>query len=138
MPQKAIKTIDSLVNRGIRTEVFPGCQVVVLHHGDVVFDKCYGYQTYGKQLPVTDSTLYDMASVTKAAATTLAVMKLYDEGKIKLYDTIGAYLPYLRGTDKSHIPLIELLTHTSGMPAFIPFYKKICNNCRYIAPCPSE
>ena len=138
LPQKASKTIDSLVNRGIRTEVFPGCQIVVLHHGEVVFDKCYGYQTYRKQLPVTDSTLYDMASVTKAAATTLAVMKLYDEGKITLYDTIGAYLPYLRGTDKSKLFIIELLTHTSGMPAFIPFYKKICNNCRYIVPCPSD
>ena len=138
LPQKAVKTIDSLVNRGIRTEVFPGCQVVVFHKGEVVFDKCYGYQTYDKLLPITDTTMYDMASVTKAAATTLAVMKLYDEGKIKLYDTIGTYLPYLRGTDKSRIPLIELLTHTSGMPAFIPFYKKICNNCRYIVPCPSD
>jgi CubicO group peptidase (beta-lactamase class C family) len=138
LPQKAVRTIDSLINRGIRTEVFPGCQVVVLHHGEVVFDKCYGYQTYEKQLPVTDSTLYDMASVTKAAATTLAVMKLYDEGKIKLYDTIGTYLPYLRGTDKSRIPLIELLTHTSGMPAFIPFYKKIANKENYIQDQPSR
>lgn len=138
LPQKAVRTIDSLINRGIRTAVFPGCQVMVLHHGKMVFDKCYGYQTYEKLIPVTDSTLYDMASVTKAAATTLAVMKLYDEGKIKLYDTIGAYLPYLRGTDKSRLFLIELLTHTSGMPAFIPFYKRICNNYRYIAPCRSE
>ena len=93
LPQKSVKTIDSLVNRGIRTEVFPGCQVVVLHKGEVVFDKCYGYQTYRKQLPVTDSTLYDMASVTKAAATTLAVMKLYDEGKSNF--TILSDLIYL-------------------------------------------
>lgn len=132
LPQKTVRTIDSLMNQGLRTEVFPGGQVVVLHHGEIVFDKCYGYQTYQPLLPVTDSTLYDMASVTKAAATTLAVMKLYDEGKIKLYDTIGAYLPYLRGTDKSRIFLVELLTHTSGMPAFIPFYKKIANNEAYI------
>ena len=138
LPKKTVRTIDSLINRGIKTEVFPGCQVVVLHHGELVFDQCYGYQTYRKQLPVTDSTLYDMASVTKAAATTLAVMKLYDEGKIKLYDTIGAYLPYLRGTNKSQIFIIELLTHTSGMPAFIPFYKKICNKDCYIVPYPSE
>ena len=51
LPQKAVKTIDSLVNQGIRTEVFPGCQVVVLHKGEVVFDKCSGYQTYKKKLP---------------------------------------------------------------------------------------
>ena len=101
LPRHAVGTIDSLINRGIRTEVFPGCQVVVLHKGEVVFDKCYGYQTYRKQLPVTDTTLYDMASVTKAAATTLAVMKLYDEGKIKLYDTIGTYLPYLKAPTKA-------------------------------------
>ena len=132
LPRTAVRAIDSLINRGISTEVFPGCQIVVLHKGEMVFNKCYGYQTYKKQLPVTDSTLYDMASVTKAAATTLAVMKLYDEGRIKLYDTIGSYLPYLRGTDKGKLFLIELLTHTSGMPAYIPFYKKIANNKAYI------
>lgn len=138
LPERAEKTIDSLINNGLKNQVFPGCQVVVLKEGEVIFDKCYGYQTYYQRIPITDSTMYDMASVTKSAATTLAVMKLYDEGKIKLDNTIGQFLPYLRGTDKSQIPLIELLTHTSGMPAFIPFYKKIANDDRYISTTYSE
>lgn len=138
LPEKIEKTIDSLIYNGLRNQVFPGCQVVVLKEGEMIFNKCYGYQTYYKRLPVTDSTMYDMASVTKAAATTLAVMKLYDEGKIKRYDTIGKFVPYLRGTDKGRLLLIELLTHTSGMPAFIPFYKKIANDERYISTSYSE
>ena len=65
--------------------------------------------------------MYDVASLTKPAATTLAVMKLYDEQRIQLADPIGKYLTYLKGTDKANIPLSELLTHTSGLPAFIFF-----------------
>lgn len=130
--------IDSLVTQAIDNHVMPGCQIVALHHGKVVFDKCYGYLDYAHQQAVTDSTMYDVASVTKAAATTLAIMKLYEEGLVKLEDTIGEYLPYMKGTDKEHISIVELLTHTSGLPAYIPFHNRIANNNNYISNCISE
>jgi CubicO group peptidase (beta-lactamase class C family) len=76
--------------------------------------------------------MYDIASLTKVAATTLAVMKLHDNHEIQLTDKIGKYLPYLSGTDKANLTLEELLTHTSGMPAFIPFYKSIQGNEKYL------
>lgn len=133
LPEKYAHRMDSIVGKGIAEEVFPGCQVYVLWRGEVVFDRCYGFQTYQDEIAITDSTLFDMASVTKSAATTLAVMKLYDEGRFALSDAIGKYLPYLKGTDKQQITIAELLTHTSGMPAFIPFYKKLANRNEYIS-----
>src|SRR5574344_2505601 len=66
--------------------------------------------------------------MTKSLATTLAVMKLYEADSLELTDKIGQYLPYLKGTDKAELTLVELLTHTSGLPAFIPFYREIAVN----------
>lgn len=126
------KTLDELLQKGIQDEVYPGCVVLVAKDGQVIYHKAFGYYTYDHQHPVSTNTLYDIASITKTAATTLAVMRLYDEGKIQLEDHIGQYLPYLKGTNKANITLAELLTHTSGMPAFIPFYTKIQNDERYL------
>lgn len=125
--------IDSLVYKAMDGHVMPGCQIVALHQGKTIFDKCYGYLDYGQHQAVTDTTLYDLASVTKAAATTLAIMKLYEEGKVKLEDTVGAFLPYMMGTGKEHITVVELLTHTSGMPAYIFFHNRIANDSNYIS-----
>lgn len=134
LPAPITSTIDQMLTNGIQSHLFPGCEVVVLKDGKTIYNKAFGYLTYDHQSAVTPQTLYDMASVTKAAATTLAVMKLYEEHKIKLSDHIGEYLPYLQGTNKSHISLYELLTHTSGLAAFIPFYSKIQGNEKYLRP----
>ena len=124
----ADRKIDSLMNNGIKNTIFPGAQVIAIHKGKVVYHKNFGHNTYEPTYPVTDGTIYDIASMTKSAATTLAVMKLYEEGKIKLTDKIGTYLPFLKGSNKENLTLAELLTHTSGLPAFIPFYKKMLTN----------
>lgn len=124
--------IDKILQNGIKDHIYPGCAVIALHHGQPVYQKVFGYLDYNCQDKVTHQTLYDVASITKVAATTLAVMKLYDNHEIHLSDKIGKYLPYLAGTDKANLTLEELLTHTSGMPAFIPFYKSIMGNERYL------
>lgn len=120
--------IDSVINDGIKNHIFPGCQVIAIHKGKTVYNKAHGYHTYEKKRPTADTDLYDLASVTKIAATTLAVMRLYEEGRIKLSDKIGPWLPYLQETDKANITIEELLTHTSGLPAYIPFYKELVSN----------
>lgn len=132
LPDSLTKVIDGILANGIKDKVYPGCVMLAMQDGKVLYHKGFGYYTYNHQNKVTTQTMYDVASVTKTAATTLAVMKLYDEGKIKLTDHIGDYLDYLQGTNKAHIPLAELLTHTSGMPAFIPFYTKIQGDERYL------
>jgi len=83
--------IDSIANDGIRRGAFPGCQVVVLKKGFSVFNKSYGFHTYSKQRRVRKTDLYDLASVTKIAATTLAAMRMYDSGKLRLSDNLGKF-----------------------------------------------
>lgn len=128
----ATQALDKMLQDGIDNKVYPGCVLVAMKDGQPVYSKAFGYFTYDHQNKVTAQTLYDVASVTKTAATTLAVMKLYDNGKIKLNDHIGEYVPYLKGTNKDKLSLIELLTHTSGLPAFIPFYTHIQGDERYL------
>ncbi len=131
LPEKTNRLIDSIVQKGIAEHIFPGCQILAIKDNKTVFSKSYGFQTYDQNSPIDADVLYDIASVTKSAATTLAVMKLYDEGKIKLDDKIGKYLPYLKGSNKANLTLAELLTHTSGLPAFIPFYKTIASDGKW-------
>ncbi len=114
--------IDSIVKAGIQQRVFPGCQIVVTKDGKTVYDKCFGNYTYETPQPVKPSTLYDLASLSKTTGTLLAIMKLYDEGKLKLTDKASAYLTFLRGTDKENITITELLFHESGLPAGLPFH----------------
>ncbi|MEI7663720.1 MAG: serine hydrolase, partial [Bacteroidota bacterium] len=69
------------------------------------------------------TSIYDLASVTKVAATTLAVMKLFDEGKIKLDDTLGKWLPFLKMSNKAGMRIRDVMTHQAGLQDWIPFYK---------------
>ena len=117
--------IDSMVNLCIDHRILPGCQILAIHSDTVIFSRNYGYLTYDSVDAVNDATVYDLASMTKPLATTLAVMKLYDEGRIRITDKVGKYLPYTSGTAVAELSLAELLTHTSGLSAFVPFYRDI-------------
>jgi beta-glucosidase-like glycosyl hydrolase/CubicO group peptidase (beta-lactamase class C family) len=119
----ALSALDSYLNGSVSRGVFPGCQVLALKNGQVVYKKNFGTFSYGNNVPVTDKTLYDIASVTKLAATTLAVMKLYEQGKINLTKTLGDYLPWTLGTNKAGLKISDILLHQAGMKAWIPFYK---------------
>lgn len=138
LPDDITQSLDKMLQDGIQNRIYPGCEVIALHHGQPIYHKVFGYLDYSRQEKVTPQTMYDVASLTKVAATTLAVMKLYDNREIHLTDKIGKYLPYLAGTDKANLTLEELLTHTSGMPAFIPFYKSIQGNEKYLHTSKSE
>jgi CubicO group peptidase (beta-lactamase class C family) len=83
--------IDSIINYAISTGAFPGCQVFIAKSGVVVFDKSYGYHDYSKTNPVKRTDIYDLASLTKICATTLAMMKMVETGKIKLDDKLEEY-----------------------------------------------
>ncbi|HLP06309.1 MAG TPA: serine hydrolase domain-containing protein, partial [Paludibacter sp.] len=119
----AFGRIDSIVNTSIRQRVFPGCQVLVLKNGQPVYDKCFGNFTYEGGQKVQPGTMYDLASLSKTTGTLLAVMKLYDMGKLRVEDKASHYLTFLRGTDKENISIRELLVHESGLPAGLPFHQ---------------
>ena len=90
-----INKIDSLINNGIKLKAYPGAQVF-FKKGDFKFHKSYGYHTYDSITKVYDDHLFDLASITKTLASTLALMKLYDEKKLKLDNTISSFEKKLR------------------------------------------
>lgn len=114
-----------MVQRCIEAKVLPGCQVLAVYKGEAVYYKNFGYQFYDTLYPVNDGTMYDVASMTKSLATTLAAMKLYDDGLLQISDRVEKYLPYVKGTPVARLTIAELMTHTSGLVPFIPFYKEI-------------
>ncbi len=121
--------IDSMVVEGIKQRAFPGCQIFVAQEGKVLYNKSFGKFTYDSAATtVQNHHLYDIASLTKVMATTLAIMKLYENKEINLSDKIGLYLPFLGGTAKEKITIKDILLHQAGFPAFIPFYKKTLGN----------
>ena len=121
---KKLSTIDSIVEDAIRQRAMPGAVVMVVKDGKVAYERAYGYTTYDSIDPVYTETIYDLASVTKIMATTLSVMKLYDEGRINLTKTLGDYLPWVRGTNKEPLVIRDILLHEAGLKAWIPFYRE--------------
>ena len=117
-----LKQIDELVEQSIKQHVMPGCQILAAKDGVVFFNRCYGYLTYDKKQPVTDQTIYDLASVTKIAASVPALMLLTEDGKIGLDDPLSAYLPELAESDKCGMTFVEVLSHFARLQPYINFY----------------
>ena len=115
--------IDSIVNAGLDSMAFPGCQVLIARKGIVVFDKSYGFHTYDSTEKVKEGDLWDLASVTKVSAATPALMLLNDRGLFDPDRTLGSYLPWYRFSNKGDIVLRDMLSHQAGLTAWIPFYK---------------
>lgn len=126
-------SIDSIVGVGLRTGAFPGCQVLVARGGDVVHSRSYGNITKGGA-KVTNATVYDLASVSKAIGTLPGVMKAYDMGLFSLDDRASQYIQGLRGTDKEGITARELLFHESGMKPAINVYEIMFDTASYSGP----
>jgi len=91
-------------------------------------EKGYGYYTYDSIMPVDTRTIYDLASITKVAATTQAIMKLSEQGKIDLDATMGVYLPELDSSNKASLVIKDVLAHQSGLKAFYPFWINTIEN----------
>ena len=84
--------IDQIIQEAMAAYAFPGAQVLVARQGEVIYHKSFGYHTYEQQRPVRLDDLFDVASVTKVAATTLAAMRMVETGKLELDAEVGDYL----------------------------------------------
>lgn len=125
MKAECFQAIDSIALNGIDQKAYPGCQVLVAKDGKVVYNKAYGHQTYDSGSPEVDTnTVYDLASLTKVTATTLAVMRLIDEGRIQLDDKLSRYLPYLKHSNKKNITIREALSHIAGLKDYDSYWKQ--------------
>jgi len=118
-----LNSIDSIVKDAIERKAIPGCQVLIAKNNQIIFNKSYGHTAGEGSSLVTNSTLYDLASVTKVSATTVSIMKLAEQGKVNIDKTIGDYLPWVRGNAKASITLRDLLLHQAGLYPYIKFYE---------------
>jgi len=119
-------TFDPLVNRGIEQGAYPGAALVVGRHDAILFAKGYGHFTWsGASARVDpDSTVYDLASVTKVVATTTALMLLVDRGQMLLDAPVARYIPEFHGRGTAAITVRQLLSHTSGLRATLPLFRE--------------
>ncbi len=123
-----LNNMDSIAYDAIKRQATPGCVVLIAKDGKIAYQKAFGNYTFDDNEPVSLTSIYDMASVTKICATTLAIMKLYDEGKIDLKKNLGDYLPWVKGSNKESLTLESILLHQAGLVAFIPFYKEVIDS----------
>jgi CubicO group peptidase (beta-lactamase class C family) len=113
---------DTAVLDGVRRGVYPGAALIVGRHDMILYAKGYGRLTWGSASPAVsvDSTLWDLASLTKVVATTPALMLLVEQGKVVLDSSVVTYVPEFNSPGTSQITVRQLLTHTSGLRATLP------------------
>ncbi len=119
-----MNAVDSIVDDAITQHVFPGCVVMAVHEGEIVYHKAFGHYKYEPSPANTLESIFDVASMTKVSATMLAVMKLYEEGKLDLNKNLGYYLPWAKGSNKAQLQIDDILLHQAGLVSFITFYKE--------------
>ena len=122
MNELQLMQIDSIVAIALQDKAMPGCQVLVAKNGAVIYNKAFGTFSYEDKTPITIHTLFDLASITKVAATTLSLMQLYDKKQFSIDSTLGTYLD-LKGTDKDTLKIRDIMTHQAQLFPWIPFYQ---------------
>jgi CubicO group peptidase (beta-lactamase class C family) len=120
-----LQDIDKIAKEAISAHATPGCVVLVAKDGKVIFNKAYGYHTYSADAADKITDIFDLASMTKTSATTIAAMQLYEQGKLNIDSTMAYYLPLARNTNKSDIHVRELLLHQAGLIPDIPTFERV-------------
>ena len=111
-----LASVDAVIEQAIHDGNIPGAVLLVGHNGQVIYRKAYGNRALEpRREPMTLETIFDLASLTKVVATTTAVMKLVEQGKIRLNDPVAKYLPEFGQNGKEDITVRQLLTHYSGL-----------------------
>jgi len=122
--QERLEILDGLLDRYVQCHAFPGASVAVGYRGHLIYQKAFGrfdYSSKGKS--VSTETIYDLASLTKVVTTTTLTMQLLESGFLRLDDPVKRFYRSFTGDGREKITLKHLLTHSSGLPAHLPFYK---------------
>lgn len=122
MSSDKLKKIDSVANYVLQEKMAPGLQVLVARHGEVVYEKSFGFHTDKKKDSVKNSDIYDVASLTKILASLPMLIKAEEERKIPLNASIKDILPKFRKSNKDTVTVKEMLSHYGRLQAWIPFY----------------
>jgi beta-N-acetylhexosaminidase len=124
MDSRTLEKIKLVMQESIDAGATPGCQVLIVKDGKVVFENSAGWHTYDKKDPVTDETIYDLASVTKVTATLQTVMFMHEKRLIDVNKKMAVYLPELRESNKKDFTIRDILTHQAGLWPFLPFWSE--------------
>jgi CubicO group peptidase (beta-lactamase class C family) len=117
LPRDATARLDRLIEDGIHSGEFPGAVLIVASSERVLYQKAYGARTYEPRTVANDpSTIYEFASVTKAAITATAVMILVERGALRTSDRVARWIPEFAANGKHGVTIAQMLTHTAGMP----------------------
>lgn len=121
-----LQAMDAIVQKGITAGAYPGCQLLIAVEDKVIWHKAYGKQGYEANAPDIDlQSMYDIASVTKIAASTLLAMQQHTKGKFNLDQAIGSYIPEVVGNSPfAALKIREIMAHQAGLTPWIPFYKR--------------
>ena len=127
MSSKHLALIDSAVNASITAGDIPGAVIGIVRNGCLVYEKAFGYKAvYPEKDTMTLETMFDLASVSKCVGTTLSFMQLVEQGKVRLVDNVSYYFPDFQPLEdpetdeKVQITVQNLLTHSSGLAAYLP------------------
>ena len=121
--------VDQIALHAIKAGAFPGCQILVAVEGKIIYQKNFGTTMYGNNDSIRNDFVYDIASVTKIAGSTLALMRLQTQNLFSLDKQLNDYLPELVGNGKfSNMLLRDMMAHQAGLVAWIPFYQKTMKN----------
>src|SRR5258706_3749359 len=122
MDTRTLDKIESIANEAINSGATPCVYVLVANDGKVAYEKSFGSLTYDKKSPVTDETIFDLASITKVSATLQTVMYMQEKGLIDINKKASVYLPELKGSNKEDFTIKDILTHQAGLWPFLPFW----------------
>lgn len=120
--------VDAIAQSGITKGAYPGCRVLAAKDGVVVYDKSFGKLDWKSEEKVTANTVYDLASITKVASSTLAAMKLVDEGKLSVSAKLGDYLDIPADNPYHDVVISNMLSHCAGFTAWVPFHLRTIQN----------
>ena len=120
-----MKAARDLMQRGVQNSVFPGGVLLVAKEGRVVFFEAFGLARLTPERPMTTGTIFDLASLTKPLATSVALMLLVQQARLNLDQVLGSAIADFSGTNKQYITIRQLLSHTSGLPDYRPYYKEL-------------
>ena len=140
MDAQRLALVDSAVNASMAAGDIPGAVVGVVRRNTLVYKKAFGYKSLvPEKVPMTEETMFDLASVSKCVSTTVAVMQLIETGKVRLVDPVSYYIPEflpwedLETHEKVQITVQDLLTHSSGLDPSLPdvpgFVREHGKNC---------
>lgn len=117
--------ISAIMKEAIDSAAFPGGQILIAKSGQIFYQEAFGHHTYDSLRKVKTDDIYDLASITKTIAATLALMKLYENDLFDLDKTLGDYFSFLKDSDKENLAMREVLAHQARLRNWIPYYSEV-------------